>query len=189
LADALEDALLIADSRGARLNGERMAVEGGTGSALFTRQEPHHALAHHHFETRRLGALSLPGHDLTSASTARRYVHETAHSWGLSPATADDLETIVGELVANALEHSDSHTITVTCSLTPDTAAVSVTDQGRGRTRVPFAESSRPKELEQESGRGLLITDALATQWGTRQTSSGLTVWAEVALDSPEPAE
>ncbi|WP_344391628.1 hypothetical protein [Streptomyces vastus] len=33
---------------------------------------------------------------------------------------------------------------------------------------------------EQESGRGLLIVDALATRWGQRQTGGRFTVWAEV---------
>ena len=90
----------------------------------------------------------------------------------------DDLETITGELVANALEHSDSHTITVTLTLASETATVSVTDEGGGYGPVVPA-SARPGP-EEERGRGLLITDALAARWGRRRTNKGLTVWAEV---------
>jgi anti-sigma regulatory factor (Ser/Thr protein kinase) len=45
------------------------------------------------------------------ASTAARY------RASLSPRALDDLESITGELVANALEHGDGHTITVVCFL------------------------------------------------------------------------
>ncbi|WNZ08293.1 ATP-binding protein [Streptomyces sp. 11x1] len=163
LTDALHDVLLIAESRGARLGG---------------------GLAEH----RRFGRIALPGSDLTSACFARRHVRDTADTWGLPHSVIDDLETIAGELVANALEHSDSHTITVDCGLTSRTAVISVTDEGGGPTSAALPTSAELLGLEQERGRGLLITQALAVRWGTLRDGGELTVWAEVPMESPESA-
>ncbi|MGX1222493.1 anti-sigma regulatory factor (Ser/Thr protein kinase) [Streptomyces ambofaciens] len=167
LADALADALFIAECRGARLRESEPGPVNGTSPAL-----------------RAYGMLTLPGRDLASARTARYYVRDTCRSWSLPTGTTDDLVAVTGELAANALEHTDSRTVTVTCALTADTATVGVTDDGRnGGTPVMSASSGRA-EAEYEGGRGLLITDALATRWGTLRTGEGLTVWAEVAVEA-----
>lgn len=168
LANALADVLLIARSRGARLG----AVPSPAGAI-------HDVLAHSSVEPRGFGSLAFPGRDLTSARTARRYVRDTARSWDLPPSTADDLETIAGELVANALEHSNSRTIRVTCALAVEKVTISVTDEGETNMATAWAPTQSPGP-EQEHGRGLLITGALAARWGTRQTGNGLTVWAEL---------
>ncbi|WP_200309630.1 ATP-binding protein, partial [Streptomyces adelaidensis] len=86
--------------------------------------------------------------DLASAGAARRYVRDTAQGWGLAADVVDDLESIVGELAANALEHSvsapehgGSDLITVTLALTTATVTVGVTDAGprRGDRDTPAA--------------------------------------------------
>ncbi|WP_328223263.1 ATP-binding protein [Streptomyces sp. NBC_00104] len=177
LCDALADALLIARSRGARLGGTRVAPPSADGIPGV-----HEALVcASPVEPRAFGLLSLSGADFASAGVARRYVRATARWWGLAPDAVDDLETITGELTANALEHSDSHVITVSVALTAAAATVSVTDAGTGRRAVA---QSRPPGPAQEHGRGLLITEALATGWGQRWTGDGLTVWAELATRS-----
>ncbi|MFF9486848.1 ATP-binding protein [Streptomyces sp. NPDC014676] len=167
LADALADVLFVAESRGRRL-GPAEHVPAYPPSGL-------HAYS----------MLTFPGHDLASARAARRHVRDTVRSWGLPSEAVDDLELITGELAANALEHSGSRVITVTCGLTAEVVTAGVTDEGEGgETLVPGAPG-----IEQEHGRGLLITDALAARWGTRRTGDGLTVWAEVAVGrgSAEP--
>ncbi|WP_253267110.1 ATP-binding protein [Streptomyces sp. NL15-2K] len=181
LADALTDVLLIARSRGARLSGPGKPSAFGDGPPAVPSPAGaiHDVLAHSSAQPHGFGSLTFPGRDLTSARTARRYVRETARSWGLPPSTADDLETIAGELVANALEHSDSRTITVTCALIAERVTISVTDEGDINTPLACA-PTRPPGPEQEHGRGLLITEALSVRWGTRQTGNGLTVWAEL---------
>ncbi|WP_240797638.1 ATP-binding protein [Streptomyces sp. F001] len=146
------------------------------------------ALARSPTELRAFGLLTLRGRDLTSASAARRYVRETARSWGVPAGTTDDLETITGELVANALEHTDSHTITVTCALTSRMVTISVTDEGKEYSPMPSPGTAGLPVLEQEHGRGLLITDALADRWGTRRAGRGLTVWADVVVAGAEAA-
>ncbi|NHI09121.1 hypothetical protein STPH2_4487 [Streptomyces sp. KO7888] len=167
LADALSDALLIAESRGLRLREPGPCPVHGTPPAL-----------------RASGMLTLPGRDLSSARTARHYVRDTCRSWSLPAGTTDDLVAITGELVANALEHTESPTVTITCALTPGTATVGVTDDGRSGGTPVASPSAGGSEAECEGGRGLLITDALATRWGTLRTGEGLTVWAEVAVEA-----
>ncbi|MFD7062667.1 ATP-binding protein [Streptomyces sp. NPDC059906] len=167
LADALADALRIADYRGARLRQSDPCPVDGTSPAL-----------------RAYGMLTLPGRNFASARTARHYVRDTCQSWSLPTTTTDDLVAVTGELAANALEHTDSRTVTVTCALTADTATVGVTDDGRSGGTPVISASTGWSEGDCEGGRGLLITDALATRWGTLRTGEGLTVWAEVAVEA-----
>ncbi|MEN8655724.1 ATP-binding protein [Streptomyces sp. 21So2-11] len=182
LVDALHDALLIAASRGARLAPpepyepeESSCTEHCLPSLI---EVAHDTLARCPAAPQALGLLALPGDTLTSARAARLYVRATAQVWGLPPDTIDALETIIAELTANALEHTASHTITVALSRTARTIVVSVTDEGNAsRGAVP----DEP-DPEQECGRGLLITAALATRWGQRQTRTGLTVWADLTI-------
>ncbi|MDI6520697.1 ATP-binding protein [Streptomyces coelicoflavus] len=128
--------------------------------------------------------LTLPGRDLASARTARHYVRDTCRSWRLPTDTTDDFVAITGELVANALEHTESPTVVIACALTPGTATVGVTDDGRSGGTPVASPSAGGSEAGCEGGRGLLITDALATRWGTRRSGGGLTVWAEVAIEA-----
>ncbi|MDH6627682.1 anti-sigma regulatory factor (Ser/Thr protein kinase) [Streptomyces sp. LBL] len=202
LADALSDTLRIATSRGSRLGGWQRAPEGGTAGGVVGETTggatdgplPAMDVLRHVWGCRPAGLrahslLALPGRDLSSARAARRHVRDTARSWGLSRSSVDDLESISGELVANALEHSDSRTITVTCALTADRIVIGVTDEGAGRR--PYADrpgTPCPPGPESEHGRGLLITDVLAARWGAQPSGSGLTVWAEVLADAPGDA-
>ncbi|CAL9488144.1 ATP-binding protein [Streptomyces sp. enrichment culture] len=165
LTDALADALRIAEFRGERLGGAHSIPTDGVSSALLA-----------------YGLLTLPGMDLASARAARHYVRHTCRSWGLPAGVADDLVAITGELVANALEHTDSPAVAVACVLTADTVTVGVTDDGGGGGEPVISAPSGASEPESESGRGLLITDALATRWGTERAGGGLTVWAEVPV-------
>lgn len=175
LTDALRDALLIAECRGVRLGA------AGYGTPQHD-ENIHDVLAHGSAGPKTYAAFSFPGGDLVSAPAARRCVRNMAQLRDLPSDSVDDLETITGELVANALEHSDSHTITVTLTLTATTATISVTDEGDGYSPVVLT-SARPRP-DEEHGRGLLITDALATRWGRRRTDNGLRVWAEVVHDA-----
>jgi anti-sigma regulatory factor (Ser/Thr protein kinase) len=197
LAEALSDTLRIAASRGTRLGGRQPVPAGGatdgTGTVGGATDGPPSAMdvLHHVWGCRPAGLrayslLALPGRDLASARAARHHVRDTARSWGLPRSASDDLESITAELVANALEHSDSHTITVTCARTADRIVIGVTDEGGGWR--PYADRPGPPRTpgpECEHGRGLLITDVLAARWGTRTSGAGLTVWAEILADAP----
>ncbi|MGW1716723.1 ATP-binding protein [Streptomyces sp. NPDC002156] len=156
LTDALRDALLIAECRGDRLGAVRYG-------APQLGENVHDVLAHTSADLQALAALSLPGADLASARVARRCVRDMAQLRDLPSGAVDDLETITGELVANALEHSDSHTITVALTLAAEKATVSVTDEGKGYG--PAVRASAGPSPEEERGRGLLITDGAVSEW------------------------
>jgi anti-sigma regulatory factor (Ser/Thr protein kinase) len=183
LTDALADVLLIARSRGARLGGGTPAVPSEVPAVPLPIAAEGVLVLGSAAGLRAYGFRSFPGRDLASAPAARRYVRDTARSWGLGPGATDDLETIAGELVANALEHTGSPTVTVTCALTACSAAIGVTDEGGCTPPTAAAPVGLPGP-DQERGRGLLITQALAHHCGTRRTGNGLTVWAEIPADT-----
>ncbi|MEU6390176.1 ATP-binding protein [Streptomyces sp. NPDC046939] len=136
-----------------------------------------------------LPALHFTGDDYSAARVARRYVRDAARDWKLSPDTTDDLLTVAGELVANALEHGRGGTITLTCALAVDTVTVAVTDEGKTGFRRPLLPTTpSPAAPDAERGRGLLIVATLATRWGSGRTAEGLMVWADVAVRPDEPA-
>ncbi|MFE1937460.1 ATP-binding protein [Streptomyces sp. NPDC059474] len=129
-----------------------------------------------------LSLWTLPGDDLASAATARRHVAGTARSWGLPRETTEALETVIGELAANALEHTASRSVTVALALAGCSAVVTVTDEGAGDIQV----TALP-EGDDEHGRGLFMVAALAHRWGGRRSRAGLTVWAEVVTGTKPP--
>ncbi|MDX2825418.1 ATP-binding protein [Streptomyces ipomoeae] len=188
LADALASALLITRSGDTRCEASRQEPPPGeqlSSSEAEAEAERETSPCMRPVERWTFGLLSLPGTDLASASAARRYVRDMARSWGLTPDAVDGLETVVGELAANALEHSDSDLITVTLVLAAAVAIVSVTDAGPGREAAATMPLPRMPGHEEERGRGLLITEALAARWGRRWMGNGLTVWAELVVESP----
>ncbi|MEV7322421.1 ATP-binding protein [Streptomyces sp. NPDC093970] len=109
------------------------------------------------------------------ARLARLLAAEQLRAWGLplEPATQ-----IVAELAANAATHGrvPGRDFDLTLYVVGDTLRIEVTDTRGGR--LPHTEPPAP---EAESGRGLLLVEALADKWGV---SPGLpprkTVWAEI---------
>lgn len=87
----------------------------------------------------------------------------------------DPGELLLSELVTNALEHArvPGRLIQVRLELHPDSLRIEVHDAGADR---PL---SRPPAENDESGRGLLLVDALAAQWGCcpRAGGFGKIVW------------
>lgn len=121
------------------------------------------------------------------ARLARRLVSHRLHEWGHPyDSTANETVTLIAaELVANAVRHGhvpgrDFH---LRLAATPTTLRIDVTDT-RTEKRPCRAQLQLPS-FDQESGRGLLLVDALAADWGItpRTTAPGKTVWA--VLDVP----
>ena len=100
--------------------------------------------------------------------------------WGLSP-LADDLTTVVNELTTNAVQHAlpcpgKPHSRAwLGLARTGNTVVCAVTDPS---PTPPVYH--RPESLA-EAGRGLLIVNALTSQWGYAPTpSNGKAVWARI---------
>ncbi|MEE1927939.1 ATP-binding protein [Streptomyces sp. TRM 70351] len=115
-----------------------------------------------------------------SAKTARGLVDRALHLWGLEALT-DSAQLVVTELVANAVNHGRRETIRVSASrLDQAVVQVSVADLSR---KVP-ALSLRPVADLAESGRGLLLVNALCPRWGVEPLRWGKRVWADLDADA-----
>lgn len=120
------------------------------------------------------------------ARLARRLAVRCMEEWGHSSASdvSGTVALVVGELVANAVRHGRVPGHDFRLRLVLDEAAglvrIEVADAAAGRrppTALPF---SCP---DGESGRGLLLVDALAERWGWEPREAvGKTVWAEVPV-------
>ncbi len=122
---------------------------------------------------------------------SRAMVGTALAQWGLMR-IADDAELVVSELVTNAVravgsvadrplsweELRDVGMIQVRAMAGPSWVIVAVWDSDPA---VPQLREDAPDEAE--SGRGLVIVDALATRWGTYSASGGKVTWARV--DAP----
>ncbi|MEV7941412.1 ATP-binding protein [Kitasatospora sp. NPDC088264] len=96
---------------------------------------------------------------------------------------SDVAELLLGELFANAVQHTDAPTdrlIEIRFSLTADRLRLEVHDAGTGR---PSLHTPTP---EDEHGRGVLLINELAEKWGCcpRAGGVGKFVWALIAPTS-----
>lgn len=116
----------------------------------------------------------------------RRLSAEVVREWGLD-GISDTVALLVSELVTNAVRASadggPSRTaagpgaeVALTLSLSSTSVAIEVWD-----SRPDPAALLQP-DAATESGRGLLIVEALASRWGQRAAGGGKVVWCEVVL-------
>ncbi|MFI1831114.1 ATP-binding protein [Streptomyces sp. NPDC020412] len=119
---------------------------------------------------------------------ARRHAVERPSDWGWAEGS-DPMEAaalVVAELAANAVTHGLVRgrdfllTLTVTPPWpgVPNTLRIEVADCRGEQLPLSFSATCPTSEY----GRGLLLVEALATQWGvTPRFPSGKTVWAELS--------
>ncbi|MGW0707108.1 ATP-binding protein [Streptomyces sp. NPDC002643] len=142
-----------------------------------------------HLTTRSDSALTRAGSPAASApalsititedkalvAEVRRSVREALMTWNAGE-IADDMSVVTSELVSNALSHAEGK-VSVRLWVDEGQALLEV-DDGSTLWHAP-----RPVRREAESGRGLLLVAALASNWGWRlRGRSGKTVWASLAL-------
>ena len=106
---------------------------------------------------------------------ARQFAAMTVARWGVDPA---EIETVVGELAANAYTHAHSP-FTVSLHRLDGCVSVEVEDQSFDLPKIAVGPADAPR------GRGLIMVDAISSSCGTRPTSAGKVVWAEVSA-TPE---
>ena len=110
--------------------------------------------------------------DLTTPRAARRIVARALEEWNCAEAL-DNVALLVSEVVGNAVVHAGTD-VEVAVRLFRDVIRIEVTDAS--------PESVRPREAhpDEESGRGLLLVQELASAWGEERTAGGKVVWFEV---------
>ncbi|MDX3354178.1 ATP-binding protein [Streptomyces sp. ME01-24h] len=113
---------------------------------------------------------------LEAATQARRDIAHVLETWGL-PQLIDVAEQVVTELVANAVAHTNAPRVGASITRTgQESARIVVTDTSRTR---PARGKPNP---EDEHGRGLVLVDALAHDWGSELVRGGKRVWAELRV-------
>ncbi|MFI9829089.1 SpoIIE family protein phosphatase [Streptomyces sp. NPDC051913] len=127
--------------------------------------------------TRALGADRVATWDIppdpAHVAQARQAATEQLTAWGLDEA-AFVTELVVSELVTNAIRYGEPP---VQLRLIRDrTLICEVSD---GSSTSPHL---RRAHAYDEGGRGLLLVAQLTQRWGSRQTGSGKTIWAEQSL-------
>jgi anti-sigma regulatory factor (Ser/Thr protein kinase) len=113
----------------------------------------------------------------SSPRTARAVAHSLLIEWGLADLT-DAVELLVSELVTNAVQVSACYEVPspvqFRMSATQRKVLIEVWDCD---PRQPIVR--QPMDTD-ESGRGLLLVEAISTQWGWTEFERGKIVWAEI---------
>ncbi|KMS91144.1 MULTISPECIES: ATP-binding protein [Streptomyces] len=115
--------------------------------------------------------------DLRAVPEARRELRALLRHWG-KPGRSEIAELLTSELVTNALVHTDD-----------DAVLTAVVDPGGLRVEVRDFVARRP-ELhapatdDDTHGRGLLLVQSLADDWGVRPHGVGKSVWFELGAEA-----
>ncbi|MEU8386221.1 ATP-binding protein [Streptosporangium sp. NPDC048865] len=125
-----------------------------------------------------LGEIALPGLD-SSVALAREYVRGLSVVAG-HPAS-EEITALVSELVANAVQHSESGQaggmVRLVVSDHVDSLRVAVLDGGSSGDLPPIPVQVDPLS---ERGRGLWLVRELSSAWGWNRLEAGRVVWFEV---------
>ena len=130
----------------------------GWHGTLIIRQEP--------AEVAHLDLVTLP----SAPFWARRQTQASLTAWQLPPETIETATLLVSELVTNASAASGSEQpasgprhvgrISLTLRLHPGRLVIEVSDSN------PDPPALTPADTDAESGRGLMLVQALSTEWG-----------------------
>jgi hypothetical protein len=120
---------------------------------------------------RRTYRLPLPPHPI-AAEQARILTRLALAGWKLND-IADDALVIAAELVTNAAKLGDVFHLTLSCQ--GDAVLIEVSDNSEASP-----DRQRPT-VDRVDGRGLLLVEACAKDWGWRlEDQGGKTIWAVV---------
>ncbi|MEU6815489.1 ATP-binding protein [Streptomyces sp. NPDC046860] len=126
-------------------------------------------------------AIGAPGYTAElpcvreSASHARDLVSNALAAWGMDDDMADCGRIIVTELLANAVEHTETPVSKITIERRSNGAVcIGVSDRSHG---VPHLKTAA---LNAESGRGLSLVAGMSSQWGYDTYRWGKVTWAVI---------
>ncbi|MFF1298432.1 MULTISPECIES: PAS domain S-box protein [unclassified Streptomyces] len=110
----------------------------------------------------------------SAVSIGRSFVVKTLSDWGCVPA-ADDARLLVSEVLTNAVQHAEGPLV-LHLRRTETDLAVEISDLS------PHLPQPRLAAEDEESGRGLILVDAIADTWGVRPDERGKTTWFTLRL-------
>jgi anti-sigma regulatory factor (Ser/Thr protein kinase) len=128
-----------------------------------------------------LGRLCVPV-NASSPKAFRHLIGVIGDQWDIAPENAYAAQVAVSEIVTNVVSHAPGvpgSTVSVSVSRVGDLLSVRVHDSS------PDAPVLRSAGEDDESGRGLMLVDALTDAWGYRLTPSGKVVWFDLKTDWP----
>jgi|KBSSwiStaDraftv2_1062776.scaffolds.fasta_scaffold2414556_1 anti-sigma regulatory factor (Ser/Thr protein kinase) len=108
--------------------------------------------------------------------SARAFLRAALQTWQLD-GFGQVTELLTDELVANVVRHVGSP-LTLRATTEGATLRIEVDDPS---TEPPVL---RHPDVHEDRGRGILLVDALATQWGAEIHSDGKTVWFEIDVST-----
>ena len=111
-----------------------------------------------------------------SAGEARQLVRRTLTGWALGDDLIETAVLLTSEAVTNAVLHARSD-VDLSVSRLADRVRISVQDRDTGPIR------RRRVRLEDQSGRGTELIEALSDGWGTERQGSAKCVWFELRTD------
>ena len=130
--------------------------------------------------SRQVGLAALP----SAVPWARRVLGHMLREWHL-PDLADPALLLVSELVTNAVQASARRV----CGDPDRLPMISLTVRTTGTSLVtevwdpsPDVPALQEADLTGDRGRGLLLVDFLADEWGHRPADGGKVVWCTVAI-------
>jgi anti-sigma regulatory factor (Ser/Thr protein kinase) len=120
----------------------------------------------------------------TAPACARGHVRAVAGEWGL-PNLADTAELVASEVVTNAVQASERLRLRTDLAIVPVIRLWLVSDQismvirvWDGNDEMPVRRDADPDDA---GGRGLMIIDSLAKEWGAYRKADGKVVWVMVS--------
>ncbi|WP_245988309.1 ATP-binding protein [Flexivirga caeni] len=113
---------------------------------------------------------------IDSVPQVRAEIVADLHAGDLPESVVEEAETVVAELVANAILHGrpmPDGTVRARWRARPPRVEIEVTDGGSGKQPKP-----KPQADWAPSGRGLRIVRSLAYEWGVSDDDGHTMVWA-----------
>ncbi|EDY48207.1 conserved hypothetical protein [Streptomyces clavuligerus] len=128
-----------------------------------------------------LAGEAIRPQDARRVAQMRRIGHASLRKWGLRR-VADEALLIISELVTNAIENGRGSSVGFSISYTGAIVRIEVADGSHDRPCV-----RRRGGLYDESGRGLVLIEAIASSWGTSE--DGTRTWCELRISEAEQGE
>lgn len=131
-------------------------------------------------------AVSVEDHTFSlndqAPGLARLFVRSQLLTWDV-PGFIEPVQLITSELVTNAVRHGGGDFVGVRLECSGRAVVIRVLDHSRVMPRLADPAAG----IEDESGRGLMITQALSSRWGAYPSADGAAKVVFAVITGEEP--